>query len=162
MAVKKSIAIIGATGQEGNEMTERLAQTDSRLLLISDDLRELQSLAERIIEERPSADINTIECVKDGCWEADIILLAIQPRQHKEVAEIMRDVATQKIVVGYRDTIKNTHENLQHLLPHSRLVYIQDNTIRDEVTITGNDEEANAEIASMFVSAGYQSIIENN
>ena len=100
MSVKKTIAIVGATEKNGTEITNRFAQTDYRLLLVSNDIRQAYTIIKKYTENKPTAEIDSIECVKDGCWEADIIILAVPSHEEKIVAEMMKEVATQKIVVS--------------------------------------------------------------
>src|SRR6185503_20241195 len=99
MAQKKSIAIIGATEKNGEEIAIQLSRGDYDLLLISNNKEALDHLSERIKTHQLKAEINFIECVKEGCWEADIIILAIPDDEEKRAAELMKEVATQKIVV---------------------------------------------------------------
>ncbi len=160
MAVKKTIAIVGATEKNGTEMANQFAFTDYRLLLISNDINQLTHLSNNISEKKPKAEIDSIECVKDGCWEADIIILAVPFHEQEKVAEMMKEVATQKIVVTISNE-KSEKIDLQHLLPHSRLVKVL-NILKakaKEIFIAGNDEEANKEILTIFKKAGYYPVI---
>ncbi len=154
MSVKKTIAIVGATEYKGTEIANHLANSNYRLLLISNDIEKLSYLSESIFLTMPDAEIDILECVKDGCWEADVIILAIACNEEKLIAELMKEVATQKIVVSISDE-RNTNEELQQLLPYSKIVKASLAYTSNEVTITGNDEEANAEIADIFQNAGY-------
>jgi predicted dinucleotide-binding enzyme len=154
MSVKKTIAIVGATEKRGTEIASHLASANYRLLLVSHDMNRLAEVTEKILQAEPVAEIDSLECVKDGCWEADVILFAIACKQEKQVAELMKEVATQKIVVSISDE-RNTTEELQQLLPYSKIVKVSMDS-SNEITITGNDEEANAEIADIFKNAGYK------
>jgi predicted dinucleotide-binding enzyme len=155
MSVKKTIAIIGATEYKGTAIANHLAKSNYRLLLISNDMEKLSYLSESIFLTSPNAEIDILECVKDGCWEADVIILAIACNEEKSIAEIMKEVATQKIVVSISDE-RNTNEELQRLLPYSKIVKASLTSASNEVSIKGNDEEANAEIADIFKDAGYK------
>lgn len=154
MSVKKTIAVVGATENKGTEIANYLADSNYRLLLISNDAERLSYLSENISLTSPNAEIDTLECIKDGCWEADVIVLAVACNEEKRVAELMKEVATQKIVVSISDE-RNTDEELQRILPYSRLVKVSFAPHSKEMTISGNDEAANAEIIEIFNNAGY-------
>jgi predicted dinucleotide-binding enzyme len=158
MSVKKTIAIVGATENKGAEFANKLAGDDYRLLLISNDSQKLSHLSESIVTNKPEAEVDTLECVKDGCWEADVILLSVSPSEEKAVAGTIKEVATQKIVVMVSDE-RNLSEDLQHILPYSKLVKISFGFYPGEITISGNDEGANDEISAIFNQAGYHSTI---
>jgi len=158
MAVKKSIAIIGATEKAGSEIASKLAKDDYRLLLVSNNEKELTHLLNNINKNKPIAEIDTIGCIKDGCWEADIIILAVDSNDAKEMAEKMKEVATQKIVVQILSQ-QNIDTSLQHLLPYSKIVEVFNILKSTEILITGNDDEANKEISGIFHNAGYLPII---
>src|SRR5665213_3259438 len=96
MSVKKSIAIVGATEKIGEEIAMQFMNSNCSLLLISNNTDKLDDLAKRINDKKPKAEINFIQCVKDGCWEADIIILTVLFDEEKKIAEMMKEVATQK------------------------------------------------------------------
>ena len=160
MATKKTIAIVGATEKTGTEITNQFACTDYRLLLVSNDMEGLAQLSTNIIESKPKAEIDTIECVKDGCWEADIIILAVASHEEKMVAEMMKEVATQKIVVSL-SSLESQNIDLQHLLPYSRLVKVSNILQSKDILISGKDEVANEEVLDIFLNAGYHPTIKN-
>jgi len=159
--MKKTIAIVGATESKGVEIANQFAGGDYRLLLISNDVAGLSRLSESIIVGNPGSEIDTIECVKDGCWEADVIILAVSYSEEKLVAELMREVATQKIVVSISGE-RNPDEELQLVLPYSSLVKVSFASHSKEIVISGNDKEADEEIAEIFSQAGYHTTIENH
>ena len=99
MATKKTIAIVGATDKTGRAIVNQFASMPYRLLLVSNNPNELYQFTKKITKEYPDAEIESLECVKDGCWEADVIIIAVAPAEEKQVAELMKEVATQKIVV---------------------------------------------------------------
>jgi predicted dinucleotide-binding enzyme len=160
MAQKKSIAIIGATEKNGEEIAIQLSQGDYDLLLISNNKEALDHLSERIKTRELKAEINFIECVKEGCWEADIIILAIPHDEEKRAAEIMKEVATQKIVVDFSNE-KNAGDELNSILPYSKLVRISGDFPSKEIIISGNNKAANEEISEIFNQVGYHAVIEN-
>jgi len=149
MAVKKTIAIVGATEKAGAEIAERFSFMPYRLLLVSNNEEELSELFREISKHNPTAEIDTIGCVKDGCWEADIIILAVAGCEEKHAAEMMKEVATQKIVVAL------SNAGVEQVLQHSKIVTVTGDLFSNEIFITGNDEAVNEEIVKIFNQAGY-------
>ncbi|MDQ2720532.1 MAG: hypothetical protein M3Z26_12350 [Bacteroidota bacterium] len=156
MGFRKTIAIVGCTEETGVEIAIKFSSIDYRLLLISNDIPKLIQLSNRLLEMNPKAEIDKIECVKDGCWEADIIVLAVSSNEEKKIAEMMKEVATQKIVVSILSQ-ESENVDLRYLLPHSRLVSVCNILKPKEISITGNDEDANNEISTIFFKAGFLS-----
>jgi predicted dinucleotide-binding enzyme len=147
MGVRKTIAIIGAAGNTA--IVKSLAKGNNRLLLIGEDNDKLTQLANEIIEAIPAAEIEAMNCVFNGCWEADIIILDVPYAAQKEVAEKIRDVATGKTIISIHNNAEETQSNknnkgLQELLPYSKIVDITVTANTDEtidVLVTGNDAE---------------------
>jgi predicted dinucleotide-binding enzyme len=158
MSVKKTIAIVGATETTGKIIAEKFSSLPYRLLLISNDSNELQKLSEDISGKRSVAEIDTIGCVKDGCWEADIIILAVGDCDENEAVEKMKEVATQKIVVEVSDE-NYPAKDLQKRLPYSKLVKVSGDFDSEEIYISGEDEAVNEQISSIFNQAGFHSAI---
>ncbi len=150
MAVKKTIAIVGATEKAGSEIAKRFSGLPYRLLLISNNAEQLSQLADDISQQNSAAEIDTIECVKDGCWEADIIVLAVPGCEEKHATDMMKEVATQKIVVVL------SNAEIEQFLPNSKVVTVSDIFALNEVFISGMDKAVNEEISRIFKQAGYQ------
>jgi len=153
MSAMKTIAIVGATEKTGKIIADNFSSLPYRLLLISNNLEQLQMLTENILAKKNAAEIDSIECVKEGCWEADIIILAVPSCEEKEVAEKMKEVSTQKIVVAvYQgfDSLKDLHK----ILPYSKLVKVS-GVLEHEILISGEDDAVNEEIRSIFNQAGF-------
>lgn len=154
MPVKRSIAIVGATEEAGIEIASDFACEHYRLLLVSNDLVRLSQLQKNIFRKHPKAEIDVIECMKDGCWEADIIILAVPSYEEKIAAGMMKEVATQKIVVRLSSQ-ENEDVAFQQILPNSKLVRVSDILASKEIVIAGSDQEANEEVAGIFQNAGF-------
>ena len=155
MAVKKTIAIVGATEKEGKRLANQFACMPYRFLFISNKIIELEALTNLLLEKYPEAEIENLECVKDGCWEADIIFLAVPAEQNQKVAGLIKEVATQKIVVEISDEEKDSNE-LKKILPYSKLVRVSGYSTSKEILISGDDEVVNKEISEIFKQAGYK------
>jgi predicted dinucleotide-binding enzyme len=161
MAAKKTIAIVGATGKTGAAISRKLVSVGNRVLLIAKNKSKLDILEEDIKRDSAAAEVEVIECLKDGCWEADIIILAIPSSAEKEVAANIKEVATQKIVVrifpveNITAFTTNEMDSLQQLLPNSKIVsaFINPASLY-ETTVTGSDEEAVQTVIELAVKAG--------
>ena len=112
---------MGATEKAGRAIVNQLASMPYRLLLISHKENELKKLAETITKQYPGAEIESVRCVKDGCWEADIIIIAVEAEEEKRVAELMKEVTTQKAVIVVSEN-ENDCKELEKILPYSKIV----------------------------------------
>lgn len=151
--MKKTIAIVGATETNGRNIAIQFASMPYRLLLVSDKPYEAGFLKTEILTTHPEAEIEALNCIKDGCWEADIIVLAVSSDEMNRVAEIIKEVATQKIVIKVTDE-KNNDEELTKILPYSRLVSVSGFS-SPGITISGNDKLVNEQIQQIFNLAGF-------
>jgi 8-hydroxy-5-deazaflavin:NADPH oxidoreductase len=185
MPTKRTIAIIGASGNMGSAIAKNLAAT-YRLLLFANQRGKVQQLINEIRKANPSADVDSMNCPFDASWEADIIIPAVHYKIEKEVAEKIKSVATQKIVVSISNPIREKYdglvtlpgisaaEELQTYLPDSKVVkafntvFAGDfsDTIIDgkqvDVFIAGNEEEALKTTSEIVAAAGFNPIIAGN
>ena len=183
MSTKQTIAIIGASGNMGAAIAKRLAQGNYRLLLCSAELGKVQAVIDSIRSKDPLADIEAIGCSAEASWEADIIISAVPYLGEKEVAERIRTYANQKIVISISNPLSEINigpiteastsaaEELQQLLPHSKVVKAFSTTLPADFTssfldrkevdvfITGNDEEALQTASELVSTAGFSPII---
>ena len=186
MHTKQTIAIIGATGNMGSAIAKSLAKGNYRLLLKSSRQDELQGLVKDIQTNTPGAEIEAAVCPKDASWEADIIIAAVPYQAEKEVAEKIRDVANQKIVISISNPLNESYdgltttpdtsaaEELQKLLPYAKVVKAFNTTFAADFTapvidgkqvdafIAGNDEEAIATVTELVSTAGFKPIVAGN
>jgi hypothetical protein len=182
MQTKQTIAIIGATGNMGSAISKALSKGNYRLLLKSEDEKELDKLATEIKSKNPAADAEPMVCSKEAGWEADIIILAIPYSAEKEVAEKIREVANQKIVISIANPLNNTFdglvtppdtsaaEELQKLLPNAKVIKAFNTTFAGDFStpviagtqvdafIAGNDEEALSTVEELVRTAGFNPI----
>src|SRR5687768_15674891 len=98
MPTKKTIAIIGATGQIGAAIAKSLSKIDQyNLLLMSNFQDTLFDLKTEIEKSEAASDVLITSCAREASWEADIIIVATPYENQKEVANNIREVATGKI-----------------------------------------------------------------
>ena len=72
--MKQAIAILDATGENGNVIAKALAG-DNRLLLFGHDTERLDRLSEEVKKLVPHADLDCPGCAFEASWEADVIIM---------------------------------------------------------------------------------------
>ena len=182
MATNKTIAIIGASGNMGSAIAKSLATSSYRLLLFGKEDKKLRSIYKEIKAIHKSADAEIIGCAANASWEADIIIAAVPFAAEKELAEIIRQVATGKIVISISNPLNETYtglvtdgntssaEELQKLLPHSKVIKAFNTTFAGDFSqpiidgktidafIAGDDDEALETVSDVVRSAGFNPI----
>lgn len=183
MRTKQTIAVIGATGKMGAAIVKSLAGGNYRLLLFSHNKSELKDLQKAINTATPGADVEPINCSYAASWEADVIIVAVPFKAEKEVADKIRDVANQKIVISIANPLNETYdalvttpdtsaaEELQKLLPNSKVVKAFNTTFAADFAqpvidgkqvdafITGNDSDALETVKELVQTAGFNPIV---
>lgn len=183
MKTKQAIAVIGASGKMGSTLAKSLSKGNYRILLQSSQQNKVELLADNIRNDNASADIAIAESATEACWEADIIIAAVPYTAEKEVAEDMRQVANQKIVVSVSNPFNNSFqslittpdtsaaEELQNLLPHTKVVKAFNTTSvsqfyhpvingqQIDCFIAGNDEEALQTVYDLVKTTGFNPVI---
>ena len=162
MAQKKTIAIAGVTGRKQTIIAKKLSQANYRVLIIA---KPGDPLLTGDAEQRmPGNDIEVIACAKDGCWEADIIVLAIPGHDMQEIAGKIQEVATQKIVASVtvvKDASRissGINTQLVKLFPYSKVISVFNVPGSTEVFVTGNDQEALREFSDIIKTAGFDPV----
>jgi NADPH-dependent F420 reductase len=183
MQTKQTIAVIGATGSMGSAISKSLAKGNYRLLLFATDIDKLNGLVKEIKQNNPHADVEPVSCSYHASWEADIIISAVPYAAEKKVAEKIREVANQKIVISIANPLNDTYdglttapgtsaaEELQKLLPNSKVVKAFNTTFaasflapvidgkKADAFIAGNDEEALQTVNEMVEIAGFNPVV---
>jgi 8-hydroxy-5-deazaflavin:NADPH oxidoreductase len=186
MAVKKTIAIIGASGDMGPAIAKALVNCNYRLLLTSGDKSKLGKLAACLKAKTPTAEVAVIECEKEACWEADIILLAVPYRVEMEMADKIREVTTRKVVIDLSNPLNESYdhlitapgtsaaEELQKALPNSKVVKAFNTIFATDFTqpikegkqiktfIVGDDQEALQTVSEMATAMGLKPVLYGN
>jgi hypothetical protein len=183
MAARQTIAIIGANGNMGSAFAKALVNTNYRLLLMSRNTDKLANLSACLKRKNSNADVEIVECVKDGCWEADIILMAVPYSAEKAVADKIREVATQKVVISISNPLNETYdhlitdpttsaaEELQNVLPHSKVVKAFNTVFAADISrpnvegkqektfLAGNDNEALQIVGELATVMGFKPVL---
>jgi NADPH-dependent F420 reductase len=183
IVMKQTIAVIGATGKMGSAISKNLSGSNYRLLLKGTDQKKLNSLVKEIQSLLSSADVEISECPVNASWEADILIFAVPYKAEKEIAEKIKEVANQKIVISIANPLNETFdglltppdksaaEELQSVLPHSKVIKAFNTTFaadfntpvingkRVDAFIAGNDEEALKTVSQLVSDAGFNPVI---
>lgn len=181
--IKQTIAIIGAGGNMGSAIAKSIAGDNYRLLLFDRSPEQLDSLTEEIQQAHPEADLESMNCPHESSWEADIIILAVPHGAEKEIADKIREVATQKIVISIANPVdenfsklttapdSSAAERLQQWLPHSKVIKAFNTTFaadfeqpvidgkQADAFIAGDDENALEVVTELVETAGFNPII---
>jgi len=183
MALRQTIAIIGADQRMGAEIAKSLSKINHRLILMGKDEEALDALKSNMIETGAKAEIESNGCAKEASWEADVIIMATSYDLEKEIIEKIKEVAIGKVVISisnlsirdYKATIASpgtsAAEELQKLLLYSKViktfntVFAKDfmkSTIingEGEIFIAGNNSDALEVVSKLILSAGFIPIV---
>lgn len=159
MKVKETIAFIGEADDVCSQLIQRLAAENYPLVLVAKENNHFGEASRQILSRIPEADIEVIGCEKEGCWEADIILLNQLRDLDSGLPEKIMEVANQKILVYF----SNAHDRpvpfqklqtFRQLLPNTEWVRAVFDPVSSEIQVTGEEETA-AVVEDIFKQAGY-------
>ena len=168
MVTKQTIVVIG-TGNSGRSIATLLAGGNFYLLLCDKEFTKSAALAAELQALITGCDVEAMHCSFDCAWEADIIILALDFQEQKEVAAYIRDVVNQKIVIGLvqaDDEIISGIASascqaaaLQALLPNTKLINIiyKDSFTDQPVLLSGCHLSSVEIISEMLNSVGIKS-----
>lgn len=162
MALKETIACIGPGNGIFPTLIQKLANANYRLLLVSDKEQPLLSYSKNIQSALPAEKIEIIACPKEGCWEADLILLAEEVAADREIMNKIKEVSTQKMVaclsLYHNATLPagTIIHDLQQSLPHARIIQLLVDTSCAEASLSGKDTETLTIIESILKQSGFR------
>lgn len=147
--MKQTIAWIGGDNHQG-DILRKLAK-QYRLLWV----RRKEDQQTAPFHDIPESEVEVLECAKEGCWEADIIVLAGDALED-ELLEKIRDVATQKIVLLISSDDKDNQEEklaqIRAALPFSKIVAA--NLHSGETWLSGDNSAALSTASEMLRRLG--------
>jgi predicted dinucleotide-binding enzyme len=167
----------------GSAISKSLSKGSYRLLLKANKQEELEVLVNDIKTKNATADVEAAICPTDASWEADIIILAVPYAAEKVLAEKIKAVANQKIVISIANPLNETYnglvtapdtsaaEELQKLLPNTKVIKAFNTTFAADFAtpvingkqvdafIAGNDEDALKTVSELVVAAGFNPIV---
>jgi predicted dinucleotide-binding enzyme len=147
MAAKKTVAIIASANEKAAAIVNKLSLENSRLLVVSKQANQFIELSTDIKSRQPNLELDVIDCMKDGCWEADIIILDIPYDAETEVAALIKEVSTQKIVVSFSE---NENSELQNLLKYSKVVTAINIINSSCISLSGKYQDAIEEVSNIL------------
>ncbi|MBO9703388.1 MAG: NAD(P)-binding domain-containing protein [Sporocytophaga sp.] len=172
--MKKTIAVIGAGGAMGSALSQSLAASGHHILLMDKDSEKCHKTYDAIFSELPNANIEILNCIHEGSWEADVIIPAVAYEVQEEVADYIKDVVTGKIVISIINPLNedksklltspfsSAAEELQKYLPYSKVVkafntiFPSDfkNQMNADCFLAGDDEIAVATVSALIKESG--------
>jgi 8-hydroxy-5-deazaflavin:NADPH oxidoreductase len=182
MNTKQVVAIIGSSGNVGSALARSLSKGNYRILLRSSKTQAVQSLLDEINNNYFPADAEIVNDDIELCWEADIIILAVPYAAEKQVADNIKSVVNQKVVISVSNPINETcdglltppgtsaAEELQKQLPNAKVVkafntvpasdfhkhFVEDE--KPDCFIAGDDGEATELVYDLVKAAGFNPI----
>lgn len=147
MPARVTIAIIGASTKSGKEIASRLLDR-CYLLLVAEDAEDMRDLTDFLQMLNGDHEVELIDCLKDACWEADIIVLAAGPVNADELAGRIKDVATQKIIVRVTTNHPAGEEGLASVFPDSKIVVLE--TSGKDLVVSGQHAESVEAVSQLF------------
>ncbi|WP_224994733.1 NADPH-dependent F420 reductase [Cesiribacter sp. SM1] len=183
MKTMQTIAIIGASGNMGSAISKSLSKGNYRLLLCAREQDKVQAVVEEIRSSNPAAAVEAIDCSVEASWEADIIIVAVPYEAEKEVAQKIREVSNQKIVISISNPLNSSYnglvtapdtsaaEELQKSLPNAKVVKAFNTTFAADFStpvidgrqadafVAGNEEDALRTVSELVSTAGFNPLL---
>jgi 8-hydroxy-5-deazaflavin:NADPH oxidoreductase len=183
MKTRQVVAVIGASGKLGSALARTLSKGNYRILLHSSKTHKVECLRNEIKSEYSSADIDIVDDYVEIGWEADAVILAVPYSAEKEVAERMKSVVNQKIIISVSNPLNDRYnglltspgisaaEELQKLLPNSKVIKAFNTVLANDFKqpviygpqldcfIAGNDEDALELVYDMVNTAGFHPVV---
>lgn len=178
-----TIAVIGATGNMGSAISKSLSKGNYHLLLNAKDEAKLGAVLGDIKKANSAANVKIFDYSANASWEADVIILALPYGAEKEVAQRIKAIASNKIVISISNPLNETYsglvtspdtsaaEELQKLLPDSKVIKAFNTTFAADFSspviagkqvdafIAGNDGQALQTVSELVSTAGFNPII---
>ncbi len=150
--MRKTITFLGDTAIFFPDVIEVLMKQDLRLLFVFEDEIQNLNFQSRLERTEAIAEIEFTSCERDGCWEADIIVITQPEKLTSTILEKIKEVATQKIVVIVASEEKEStiKFSFRELLPFSKIVEIEVIAMKKEISFCSRDTEAKAEVQKIF------------
>ena len=146
--VEKTIAILADTGEFPAALMEAFAMQDLRLLYVSENEENNVAFKNRLDNLKILVEVEFLSCEREGCWEADIIAFTQPDNISPTLAEKIKEVATQKIVLVVSGESKSG--NFSALFPNSKVVEVVVNSQGKGFMVSGKDSVANAEVQELM------------
>ncbi|HVZ98481.1 MAG TPA: hypothetical protein VG847_16485 [Chitinophagaceae bacterium] len=124
MATKKTIAVITSSPAKASAIADAFLHEKCNLLLLANETDGYDKVSAAIKKKSRSCKTEVHHCMKDGCWEADAIIMDVGREDEEDVASLIKEVATQKVVINITHDCDD--KKLQQLLPYSRVTTLSE------------------------------------
>jgi len=165
MQTPQTIALIG-TRALGAGIAGGLVNERDKLLLFDCDAEKAGLLEAALLAAYPGCLVEAIKCSHTGVWEADIIILNASCAELQGLADTIREVANQKLLI----VIDADVLYIRQLFPNSKVVQAF-STIRTadfesaaamrmeiDCPLTGTDEEAVRVTEALIRAIGFKPV----
>lgn len=180
--MKMKVAVIGANGSMGSNITKSLAKAGHELYVYSPETCKLFDFVATVQKEIPMARIVITVDAADAAASAEVIIPAVWYSKQAEVANSIRKAAAGKIVVSLANPLNETYdglvtaagvsaaEELAILLPDSKVVKAFNTVfaadfanpefggLRADNFIAADDEQAVEIVSTLVKDAGFNPI----
>ena len=148
MAEKKTIAVIASTNERATAVVENISLANYHLLLLSKYPNQFEQLSVSLQSAHTGPEFEIVDCMKDGCWEADVIIIDVAREEEKVVAELISEVSIQKIVVIFSQGENEFENDLKNILKFSKIVNALE--VANTIWLYGKDEDAVKEVLEIL------------
>ena len=157
---KQTIAVIGARNNFGNTLVSRLCEGNYRIVMFDENLDKATSLRDSICGHNKKADIDISDCEHTASWEADIILVAAEVHEMRDIAEKIVTVATQKIVaILSGEGTELILNEVEELFPYSKVSILFPGK-KKEVALFSRDKRSVETLKDLLHENGYNPVIQ--
>jgi len=166
MYTSQTIVIIG-DGAVSRGIVSGLSNGHDRVIFCEGNHEAAQQFTGSLQATHPKYEVEAVQCSFEATWEADVIILTLPCTDREKIANKIRDVATQKIVVTVNTSMKELHD----LLPNSKIVQAFtdinveafnlpfDEKKQISCIVRGTDKEALKTVAELVKTIGFTPII---
>src|SRR5690606_36819591 len=112
-----TIALIGPLPADASSVISRLAEIGHSLIRIGGE-EDLDKGYRQLIKAKKLA---VQDCIKEGCWEADVVLLLPDADLNEKNVARIKQVVTQKLVISMKFDNDADDPNLKAWFPYSRI-----------------------------------------
>lgn len=163
MKVRETIAFVGEADTTCSRLIQKLAAENYPVVLVAKEGNHFENLSGKILNLLPEADIETINCEREGCWEADIIVFNNWGNFSAGLPEKIKEVTNKKILVYFlkKEAQSASTDKLkifQQTLPNTEWVQVVFDPVSNKMHLTGADE-AIAVIEDILNQAGYSTSV---
>ena len=158
MGAKKTIAIVTDKETVATHFARMLCSKQFRILFVTKNGGRFKKAVAEISEKDQDAEVEIVDCAREGCWEADLIMLEAGDSEESAIADAIKDVAIQKVVISIKEmdnNVKEVPDELEKLLPHSKVVMAQIKRNSPEILLSGLDADAIEKVSGIFKEGGY-------